>query len=190
MLDELLQTHIVFVRSNNREIVKSVLGFVKIAVHTFPVDIVRPHLSELVPALLSWSHNHANHFKLKVRHICERMIRRFGWDAVYGAAGQEEAAKVLVNIKKRKDRAKRKRAARGEEGEESEDEDAAPRKKTGDAFEDVVYGSESEMEDSDEEEDAGGKKGRGQSGKGVRLRVDDDEPMDLLSGAASRVTST
>ena len=45
------------------------------------------------------------------------------------------------------------------------------------------------MEDSDEEEDAGGKKGRGQSGKGVRLRVDDDEPMDLLSGAASRVTS-
>ncbi|KAI5890624.1 rRNA processing protein RRP12 [Schizophyllum commune H4-8] len=190
MLDELLQTHIVFVRSNNREIVKSVLGFVKIAVHTFPVDIVRPHLPELVPALLSWSHNHANHFKLKVRHICERMIRRFGWEAVYSAAGQEEAAKVLVNIKKRKDRAKRKRAARGEEGEESEDEDAAPRKKTGDAFEDVVYGSESEMEDSDEEEESGAKKGKGQSGKGVRLRVDDDEPMDLLSGAASRVTST
>ncbi|KAL1743842.1 armadillo-type protein [Schizophyllum fasciatum] len=190
MLDELVQTHIVFVRSNNREIVKSVLGFVKIAVHAFPADVVRPHLPALVPALLAWSHNHANHFKLKVRHICERMLRRFGWDAVYGAAGEEDAAKVLVNIKKRKDRAKRKRAARGEEAEEEDEEGAAPKKgRTGDAFEDVVYGSESEMEDSDEEEEAGPRKGKAQ-GKGVRLRVDDDEPMDLLSGAASRVTNT
>lgn len=190
MLDELLQTHIVFLRSNNREIVKSVLGFVKIAVHTFPADAVRAHLSELVPALLGWAHNHANHFKLKVRHICERMIRRFGWEAVYGAAGQDESAKVLVNIKKRKDRAKRKRAAREEDGED-EEEEAAPRKgRTGDAFEDVVYGSESELEDSDDEEEDGGRPAKGQSGKGVRLRVDDDEPMDLLAGAASRVTST
>lgn len=58
----------------------------------------------------------------------------------------------------------------------------------GDAFEDVLYGSESELGDSDDDEGASHldhpKKRKG----GARLRVDDDEPMDLLSGAASRVT--
>lgn len=62
---------------------------------------------------------------------------------------------------------------------------------TGDAFEDVVYGSESEYEDTDDE----GQVGRPTAGSskgaeyGVRLRADDDNPMDLLQGAASRVTS-
>ena len=59
----------------------------------------------------------------------------------------------------------------------------------GDAFEDVLYGSESELEDSDEEDGPFGASKRRGKDVGARLRVDDDEPMDLLSGAASRVTS-
>ncbi len=47
------------------------------------------------------------------------MIRRFGWEDVYGQAGDdEEAKKVLLNIKKRKERAKRKKAHRADEGDE------------------------------------------------------------------------
>ena len=120
MLSEIFTTLLVFLTSANREIVKSVLGFVKLAIHTMPVDLMRSHLKELVPALLRWSHDHKNHFKAKVRHIFERMIRRFGWDEVYSCAGEEEARKVLLNIKKRKDRAKRKRAQQGEDAEEDE----------------------------------------------------------------------
>jgi ribosomal RNA-processing protein 12 len=120
MHNEILSTMLVFLTSANREIVKSVLGFVKLVVHTLPIEFLRPHLKDLVPALLNWSHDHKNHFKLKVRHIFERMLRRFSWDEVYGCAGEEEAVKVLVNIKKRKDRAKRKKASRA--GEEAEDE--------------------------------------------------------------------
>lgn len=128
------------------------------------------------------------------------MIRRFGYEEVRKAAGEEsgEGVKVLGNIKKRKDRAKRKRAAAEEAGVESDEEGPGQGKaKVGDAFEDVLYGSESEIEDSDEEEGAGAAKGRkGQAqvkGKrefGARLRGDDEQPMDLLSGAATRVTST
>jgi ribosomal RNA-processing protein 12 len=111
MLDEILATMLVFLSSNNREIVKSALGFVKLAVHTFPEATVREHLAGLVPLLLARAHDHKNHFKVKVRHILERMLRRFGWADVHRAAGESEAAKVLLNIKKRKDRAKRKRMA-------------------------------------------------------------------------------
>lgn len=121
MQTEILTTLLVFLSSANREIIKSTLGYIKLAIHTLPVDLLRPHLKELVPALLAWSHDHKNHFKLKVRHIFERMIRRLGWNDVYQAAGEDQAAKVLVNIKKRKDRAKRKKAR--EEDDESEEEE-------------------------------------------------------------------
>ncbi|KAJ6625900.1 armadillo-type protein [Mycena sp. CBHHK59/15] len=190
MHTEILSTLLVFISSANREIVKSILGFVKLAIHTLPADLIRPHLPTLVPALLGWSHDHKNHFKAKVRHIFERMLRRFGWDDVYGCAGEEEAAKVLVNIKKRKERAKRKKAT----GKDEDEEERAPKPATGDAFEDVLYGSDSGSEDSDADDEPvqrgraamqGKKKGTEQ---GARIRIDDDEPMDLLQGAASRIT--
>ena len=112
MLNEILTTLLVFLSSANREIVKSTLGFIKLAVHTLSEDVIRLQLPQLVPALLGWAHDHKNHFKSKVRHIFERMIRRFGFQAVHSCANGE-AAKVLVNIKKRKDRAKRKKAVVG-----------------------------------------------------------------------------
>lgn len=118
MQTEIFSTLLVFLSSSNREIVKSTLGYVKLAIHTLPTDLLRDHLIRLVPALLAWSHDHKNHFKAKVRHIFERMIRRFGWDDVYQAAGEEQSSKVLVNIKKRKERAKRKKGREGEEEEE------------------------------------------------------------------------
>ncbi|KAF9049933.1 armadillo-type protein [Panaeolus papilionaceus] len=189
MLTEVLSTLLVFLSSANREIVKSVLGFVKLAVHTLPADLVRPHLKDLIPALLNWSHDHKNHFKLKVRHIFERMLRRFTWDEVYSCAGEEEASKVLVNIKKRKERAKRKRASRMNEDEG--DDGPKVKSKAGDAFEDVLYGSESELDDSDDDVEAAApstSKKRHQKQE-MRLKMDDDEPMDLLEGAATRVTS-
>lgn len=57
-----------------------------------------------------------------------------------------------------------------------------------------MYGSESELDDSDEDEQVSrptGMAGPKRKGieQGVRLRVDDDEPMDLLQGVASRLTS-
>lgn len=55
----------------------------------------------------------------------------------------------------------------------------------------MLYGSESEIDDSDDEvaeAPTSGSKNK-KVKQGVRLRVDDDEPMDLLQGAATRVTS-
>ncbi|KAG6333632.1 hypothetical protein ID866_5457 [Astraeus odoratus] len=184
---DILTTLMVFLSSTNREIVKSTLGYIKLAIHTLPVELLRPHLAELVPALLAWSHDHKNHFKTKVRHVLERMIRKFGWDDVHSAAGKEEGVKVLINIKKRKERAKRKKAKSA--ATEDHEETLAGKVATGDAFEDVLYGSESEYEDTDDDE-AGHSvtaKAKG-TAYGVRLRADDDDPMDLLLGAASRVT--
>lgn len=196
MLNEIFLTFLEYLKSTNREIVKSTLGFVKLFIHTQPADVLRPHLEQLVSGLLRWSHDHKNHFKDKVRHIFERLMRRVGWDAVWEAGGagrDEEAAKVLSAIKKRKDRSKRKKAAHraAAEEEESADEDGAPdRAAAGDAFEDVLYGSESESEGEDEEPNIAAQKKSGKRGdRGARLRIDDDEPMDLLHGASASIMS-
>lgn len=62
-----------------------------------------------------------------MRHIFERMIRRFGWEAVYQCVGEDQAekGKVLLNIKKRKDRAKRKKAKAAEQDEDEGEEDVS-----------------------------------------------------------------
>lgn len=58
------------------------------------------------------------------------------------------------------------------------------------AFEDVLYGSESEIEDSDEDDDGAEASGRRKDvAGGARLRIDADEPLDFLQGAASHITS-
>ncbi|KAF8813761.1 NUC173-domain-containing protein [Phlegmacium glaucopus] len=189
MHNEILTTMLVFLSSTNREIVKSILGFVKLVIHTLPTDLIRPHLKDLVPALLSWSHDHKNHFKVKVRHIFERMLRRFTWEEIYSCAGEEEASKVLINIKKRKERAKRKKTNR--EQEDGEADEIVPSKAVaGDAFEDVLYGSQSELDDSDDEGSVIATGSKKKNMQDVRLRLDDDEPMNLLEGAAMRMTDS
>lgn len=50
----------------------------------------------------------------------------------------------------------------------------------------MLYGSESELEDSDEEHKAVNTKKKGLNA-GPRLRMDGDVPMDLLEGAATHV---
>lgn len=148
----MLSTMLVFLGSANREIVKSAIGFVKVAVVCLaPVDI-QPHLAALVPALFDWSHEHANHFKANIRHILERMLRKFGY-AEIEALTPEKDRKLLVNIKKRQQRAKRKREAAEENEGASDDEKAQQQPRAGrNAYEDALYGSEDEDEDSDVEE--------------------------------------
>lgn len=213
-LDEMLATLVIFVASTNREIVKSALGFVKVAVVALPSSLVDTHLPTLVPALLGWSAEHKQHFKAKVRHLFERLIRRFGFERV-ASLTDEDNRKLINNIRKRKERARRKKAARDEEDESEDEENTKGGTSRGaDAFEEVIYGSESDIS-SDDSDDGGngaggitslakraaaarggksgagagasGGKARGRTGKGEEAYImeDDDEPMDLLDRSAA-----
>ncbi|WVR06684.1 hypothetical protein IAU60_003716 [Kwoniella sp. DSM 27419] len=159
---ELVSTLVVFLSSKNREIVKSALGFAKVSIVALPLSVLSPHLPQIVPALLGWVHDHKNHFKSKTVHIFERLIRRFGFDEVYRHAHEmPEERKVLNGIRKRKERAKKKKA-----GKDDDDEDEQkPRQTTGNAFDDILYNSDSDLSDvgSDNEGDAPARgQGRGQ----------------------------
>lgn len=203
--EELIATNTIFVASNNREIVKSAIGFVKVIIVALPPSLVMSHLPSLIPALLGWSSDHKNHFKIKIRHIFERLIRKFGYEAIERLAGEEDI-KFIKNIRKRQLAAKRKRTTRDEE-QEPVDEDMlgpeqvkAPQQMAGTAYEDALYGSESELGDESDgvagptvdkgkrpQRDAKGNKARQQQPSGT---LDDgEEPLDLMGDVSSMKTA-
>ncbi len=78
VLTDMVQTMDLFLTSNNREMVRSVLGFVKVCSISLPTEMMQPRLASLIPNLMVWSHEHKGHFRSKVKHILDRMVRRFG----------------------------------------------------------------------------------------------------------------
>ncbi|EPE07793.1 pre-rrna processing protein rrp12 [Ophiostoma piceae UAMH 11346] len=200
-LDDLVQTVDLFLTSNNREIVASVLGFVKVCTISLPIEMMRTRLPTLIPNVMSWSHEHKGHFRSKVKHILDRMVRRFGYDIVNKHCPEADR-KLITNIRKTKERNKRKKkeAADAGEGSDDDDEEEVSQKKKGryeSAFDEALYNSDSDAEDDDEgDSDADSnaapkKKGRGSKGGQAYIIEEDGEPLDLLDKKAmASISST
>lgn len=166
--------------SPSREIVKAAFGFVKVAVvAALPSESISPeHLRLLVSSILAWSDEHAMHFKVRVRHLLERLVRRFGYEAIEACVPAEHH-RLIVNIRKRKERLRRRKAEQSADGGEMEEGDdvdmdaitqAALSKQTSmmtrrgisssaqatrpsAKFEAALYDSESDLEDDEHEEE-------------------------------------
>lgn len=194
---DLVQTMDLFLTSNNREIVRSVLGFVKVCIISLPTELMLPRLETLVPNLVVWSHEHKAHFKSKVKHIFERMIRRFGVETIERFTPEADK-KLIANIRKTRDRRKRKgkEAADGEGAADGVEERRKGRFES--EYDEAVYGSEDSdnAEESDISDDEvlgrAAEKGRKAKQTGRQYIVeDDDEPLDLLDRKAlAHVSST
>lgn len=207
MAFELLQTINVLVGSNNREIVKGAIGYVKVCIVILDASIVQPQLGPIVQSLIKCQHQHKSHFKVKIRHLFERLIRRFGYEPV-AALMPEEDKKMIVSIQKRRLRAKRKKTANATADDSDNEEDVSARAaaKKGafqDAFEEVLYGSDSEIDDDSDDETlktvkaaADALKQKKKKNQGVTpntfIREDgEDGPLDFLDRSAlGRISSS
>ncbi|KAJ2227667.1 pre-rRNA processing protein [Coemansia sp. RSA 485] len=221
---EIMQTVLMFVAHKNREISKASLGFVKVITVVLPKEVLMQHLKEVVESILKWSHEYKNQMGLKCRHILDRLVRRLGLDAVAEVTPQEHE-RLIANMRKRQQRSKRSKeghagahAADGNNDEDDDEEDTrsgamakvpaavSGKKSFGNAYEDVLYGSESEFDDSDDEAGDGSKgtasgAGKGKSkakakqgskgenanaagARGAWIKEDADGPLDFLDRSA------
>ncbi|KAJ9409655.1 hypothetical protein DTO045G8_2581 [Paecilomyces variotii] len=201
---DLVQTVDLFLTSNNREIVRSVLGFVKVVVVVLPDDMLRPRLDSLVPNLMVWSKEHNGRMRVKVKGIIDRLVRRFGAPLMEVLVGESDR-KLVVNIRKERERRKRKKNAADDAGED-EGEEGNGGRVFNNAFDKAVYGSdlsdESDLDDDasqidvDEEGHARTKRsGKGKGGKQgeqyIRELSPEDNPLDLLApGALAHISTT
>ena len=107
MINELVTTMLLYLETKTREIIRSAIGFIKVAVVALTVATLQSHLAELIPRLLTWSSDPKNHFKVKVRQIFERLIRKFGYDEIAKHVGEEDQ-KFINHIRKQQTARKRK----------------------------------------------------------------------------------
>ncbi|KAL9001307.1 MAG: hypothetical protein Q9169_000198 [Polycauliona sp. 2 TL-2023] len=198
VVDDLVSTLTLFLTSNNREIVRSCLGFTKVIVVSLPTEVVQPKLEALIPGLLGWSKEHKSRFRAKVKHIVERMIRRFGIQEVEKWC-PEDGRKLVQNIRKTKERKKRKKSEAAEEGAEMNEESKITRKGRFESeYEEAIYDSEddddSEAGSSDDDQSSKPKKKNHKAAATSRgtyiTELPDDEPLDLLSANALSHIST
>lgn len=179
-IGEYVETVWLFLESQSREIVGAVLGFVKVSVLLLPASDLEERLPGLLSRLLEWSAEHKQHFKSRVRHIVERLLRKCGYDAL-ARVFPPEHQKLLQNIHKSKERARRKGKASGDSGELG----GLHERKFDNEFDEALYGSE-----SDSESDEGEKPTPDRSKPKNQVIVGSDEPLDLLDERAlSHITS-
>lgn len=173
--NEIVETVWMFLGNSNREIVNSVLGFVKVCIIALPAEVLRPHVKSLIENLLEWNKEHSHHFKSKIRHLIERLIRKFGYEYIKEVF-PEEHLKHLQNIQKSKLRSKRKKNNAEGSGHERQFEDE---------LDEALYNS------SDSEDDAGPSVKDKKEKKGAQYILDDDDPLDLMDvSAMSRISSS
>ncbi|KAI9247319.1 NUC173 domain-containing protein [Sporodiniella umbellata] len=197
---ELLQTVNVLAASNNREIVKGAIGYVKVCIVILDAGIVQPQLPSIVHSLLKCLQQHRSHFKVKVRHLFERLIRKFGFDTVANLMPEDDR-KMINNVQKRRLRAKRKKTATQEDSDDEDNEHSARTvAKKGafqDAYEEVLYGSDSEIDDDSDNEmvqtvkaaaetlkQQKKKKAKQMQQQQAFIREDEDSPLDFLDRSA------
>ncbi|XP_076981748.1 RRP12-like protein isoform X2 [Tamandua tetradactyla] len=191
-VEQLLVNVCLLLASRTRDVVKSALGFIKVALVVMDVVHLAKHVQLVMEAIGKLSDDMRRHFRMKLRNLFTKFIRKFGFELVKGLL-PEEYHRVLVNIRKAEARAKRQRALKQAAGGEEEDEEEDPTQGRGDSIEEILADSEGE-EDNVEEERSQGKERRKLTRQRSRAWLKEgggDEPLNFLDPkVAQRVLAT
>ncbi|XP_029787134.1 RRP12-like protein [Suricata suricatta] len=191
-VEQLLENVCLLLASRTRDVVKSALGFIKVAVVVMDVAHLAKHVQLVMEAIGKLSDDMRRHFRTKLRNLFTKFIRKFGFELVKGLL-PEEYHKVLVNIRKAEARAKRHRALNEAAVEEEEEEGEEPAQGKGDSIEEIL--ADSEDEDAEEEEERSQAKERRklarQRSQAWLKEGGGDEPLNFLDPkVAQRVLAT
>jgi ribosomal RNA-processing protein 12 len=133
LLPSILITVLVLINEDSREVIKSVIGFVRVSVTAIPPAQLSPLLPELVGSLLTY-HKKKDRFRAKIKIIIKKLVNVFGYEMLMPLVPESET-RLLTHMRKLDERRKRKKSAERE-----------ARQKTG-KFDDLI---DSDEEDSDD----------------------------------------
>jgi len=147
----LLESVMLLFQHKSREIVTAALGFAKVAVVALTVELLRTYMKSFIANLLLWSGDTRNRFRLKVKVVLERLMRRTSYEEVLEAT-PEEHRKLIAAVYKRWKRSKTLKARAkggGAMEEDVEDADQATLRLKG-GYEAALYGDEDSEEEGDD----------------------------------------
>lgn len=188
-LEQLIQHVCLMIGSRTRDVVKSALGFLKVALLLLDTSLLGRHMQTMLEAIGALTDDMRRHFRVKLRNLLSKLMRKFGVEPLQ-ALLPECYRKVLLNIRKAEAR-NRKRKALKQAAATSEEEEM-PVKAKGDSMEEVLADSDSDLEGDGKQNE------RKQSRKKLRQREqawlkegEGDEPLNFLDpNVAQRVLAT
>ena len=139
LLPSLLKTVLVLINEGSREVIKSVVGFIRICVAAIPADQLEPLVPELLGSMLKSQHAKSR-FRAKIKIILKKMVKMYGYVALMPHVPASET-RLLSHIRKLDEREQRKKLA-------SRNERAATLSRP--TLEDYDAMFESDEDDSDE----------------------------------------
>jgi ribosomal RNA-processing protein 12 len=134
LLPSLLKTVLMLIDENSREVIKSVVGFIRISVAAIPSEHLQPLLPDLIDGLMR-HHKAKDRFRAKIKIILKKLVRLFGYDALLPFVPESET-RLLTHMRKLDERQKRRKATLRAEGRP----DSAD-------FEDMVDSDEDDSDD-------------------------------------------
>ena len=122
LLPSLLQTVLVLFDDTSREVIKSVVGFVRVSVAAMPPEQLHPLLPDVVGGLLMY-HKGKDRFRAKIKIILKKLVKLYGFDALEPLVPKHDA-RLLTHMRKLAERdARRKARLHGERQHQEQTDD-------------------------------------------------------------------
>ena len=177
-MGDLVLTICLLLHEKSREVVKAVIGFLKVVSVRFSKDALIPLLPTIVTGLMNWAGESKNRFRQRIKIILERLIRRLGYDAVSAHVPASDS-KLMAHISKMNSRKERNRVQKktdklGDEASKLIEKHATHQRREDDgaSYQELIMDSDEEEDDNRDEvilhEDE------------MLLRDDGDAPINLL----------
>ena len=100
-MPELLKTVLLLLHEKAREVIKAVIGFLKLAIAIIPLEELRAFLPDMITGLLFWIGESKNRFRGKTRILMIKLCRKYGYDAIMELVPEKDR-KLITHIKKEK----------------------------------------------------------------------------------------
>ncbi|XP_075573733.1 RRP12-like protein isoform X3 [Pelecanus crispus] len=190
VVEQLLQNVCLLLASRTRDVVKAALGFIKVTLLLVDTKLLAKHVQEMLEAVGNLSDDMRRHFRMKLRNLFTKFIRKFGFELVKGLL-PAEYHKVLVNIRKAESRSRKQRALR-QAAADTDEEEAPPAQPRGDSMEEILADSEDEEEEEEERQRSKEwRKQARQKGQAWLKEGEEDEPLNFLDpNVSQRVLAT
>lgn len=184
-MPEMLKTVLMLLHEKAREVIKSVIGFMKLGIAMLPKEELRAFLPDIINGLLVWIGESKNRFRAKTRIILIKLCRKYGYEQIAELVPEEDRA-LIKHIKKTKEREDKKKAelyaARNDRSNAKDDDGAGAG-----TFEEFM--ADSDDEDVDENEVAAVqsalKRKKDLHRKKKVIREDEDDIVDFLDANAA-----
>jgi len=114
LLPQVLQTVTILFDEKSREVIKSVVGFVRVSIAAMEKDQLEPLLPEVVGGLMKYNKGKGR-FRAKIKIILKKLARSYGFEKITPLVPEDDA-RLMTHMRKLEERAKRRKAAGRSDG--------------------------------------------------------------------------